>query len=677
MTIFRSLLSVLFVLLTINAISQTIDLPEDKVKWSFSVEQDGDDAFIVAKIKVVEHWHINASKLPKGSFGFPTSLELKKGPQFSIEGGVIEPKPIQVHDDIADEDLAYHEGSFQLKRKIKILSEKDFEISGTFAFQTCDEFKCLPDMSVPFKVKVKGAIASNDAKADTAAGSGSKTTVDSNDADKEAVKKSDGKEKKSERRSLWATFIISFLSGLLALFTPCVFPMVPMTVSFFTKQSKTKAKGIRNSLIFGISIILIYIVLGTAVTAIFGEEALNNMSTDPVFNLIFFIILIIFAISFLGAFEIRLPSKWVNKADQNADRGGLIGIFFMALALALVSFSCTGPIVGTLIVEAARQGGITPIIGMFGFSLALAIPFGLFAAFPAWLNTLPKSGGWLNSVKVVLGFLELALAFKFLSNADMTWDAHLLERELFLAVWIAIFGVLTLYLFGKIKMPHDSPVENLSVGRVLLGTTTLLFVIYMIPGMWGAPLQIISAFPPPMEYSESPLGVGGGGGTATGDIGPEGTVRGPQNLWVFHDYDKALAYAKEVNKPLFVDFTGINCVNCRRMEQKVWGEDGIIESLKNDVVIVSLHVDERKALPKKEQGEFKVAGRKMTVKFTGDKWKLMQIKRYKILAQPYYVMQDPNGKDLSNGSADFEHTSDPKDFKKWLDAGISEFSKNK
>jgi thiol:disulfide interchange protein DsbD len=677
MTIFRSLLSVLFVLLTVNAISQTIDLPEDKVKWSFSVEQDGDDAFIVAKIKVVEHWHINASKLPKGSFGFPTSLELKKGPQFSIEGGVIEPKPIQVHDDIADEDLAYHEGSFQLKRKIKILSEKDFEISGTFAFQTCDEFKCLPDMSVPFKVKVKGAIASNDAKADTTAESGSKTTVDSNDADKEAVKKSDGKEKKSERRSLWATFIISFLSGLLALFTPCVFPMVPMTVSFFTKQSKTKAKGIRNSLIFGISIILIYIVLGTAVTAIFGEEALNNMSTDPVFNLIFFIILIIFAISFLGAFEIRLPSKWVNKADQNADRGGLIGIFFMALALALVSFSCTGPIVGTLIVEAARQGGITPIIGMFGFSLALAIPFGLFAAFPAWLNTLPKSGGWLNSVKVVLGFLELALAFKFLSNADMTWDAHLLERELFLAVWIAIFGVLTLYLFGKIKMPHDSPLENLSVGRVLLGTTTLLFVIYMIPGMWGAPLQIISAFPPPMEYSESPLGVGGGGGTATGDIGPEGTVRGPQNLWVFHDYDKALAYAKEVNKPLFVDFTGINCVNCRRMEQKVWGEDGIIESLKNDVVIVSLHVDERKALPKKEQGEFKVAGRKMTVKFTGDKWKLMQIKRYKILAQPYYVMQDPNGKDLSNGSADFEHTSDPKDFKKWLDAGISEFSKNK
>jgi len=676
MTIFRSLFSVLFVLLTANAFSQTIELPEDKVKWSFSVEQDGDEAFIVAKIKIVKDWHINAVKLPMGSFGFPTSLEVKKGPQFSLLGGVIEPEPIQVHDELADEDLAYHVGSFQLKRKIKVLTEKDFEVSGTFSFQTCDEFKCLPDISVPFKLKVKGAIASNDATADTTASASSETTMGSDDTDSKTDSKSDVKEQKSERRSLWTTFIISFLSGLLALFTPCVFPMVPMTVSFFTKQSKTKAKGIRNSLIFGISIILIYIVLGTAVTAIFGEEALNNMSTDPIFNLVFFIILIIFAISFLGAFEIRLPSKWVNKADQKADRGGLIGIFFMALALALVSFSCTGPIVGTLIVEAARQGGITPIIGMFGFSLALAIPFGLFAAFPAWLNTLPKSGGWLNSVKVVLGFLELALAFKFLSNADMTWDSHMLERELFLAVWIAIFGVLTLYLFGKIKMPHDSPVDNLSVGRVLLGTTTLLFVIYMIPGMWGAPLQIISAFPPPLEYSESPLGVGGGG-AVSGEVGPEGTVRGPQNLWVFHDYDKALAYAKEVNKPLFVDFTGINCVNCRKMEQKVWGEDGIIASLKNDVVIVSLHVDERKALPKKEQGEFKVGGRKMAVRATGDKWKLMQIKRYKILAQPYYVMQDPNGKDLSNGSADFEHTSDPVDFKKWLDAGISEFSKNK
>ena len=288
MIIFRSLFSVLFILLTANTFSQTIELAEDKVKWSFSIEQDGDEATIVAQIRIVEHWHINAVKLPKGSFGFPTSLDVKKGPQFSLLGGVIEPKPIQIHDDLADEDLAYHEGSFQLKRKIKVLTAKDFEVRGTFSFQTCDEFKCLPDMSVPFKLKVKGAIASADETVDTTASAGSETTVDSDDTDSKTDSKSDVKEQKSERRSLWTTFIISFLSGLLALFTPCVFPMVPMTVSFFTRQSKSKAQAIRNSLIFGISIILIYIILGTAVTAIFGEEALNNMSTDPIFNLVFF-----------------------------------------------------------------------------------------------------------------------------------------------------------------------------------------------------------------------------------------------------------------------------------------------------------------------------------------------------------------------------------------------------
>lgn len=495
---------------------------------------------------------------------------------------------------------------------------------------------------------------------------------DSNSDKKDPVQPASGKTKK-EDRSLITIFIVSFISGLLALFTPCVFPMVPMTVSFFTKTSKTKAKGIRNALIYSISIIVIYIVLGTAVTAIFGEEALNDMSTNPWFNFVFFLLLIIFAVSFLGAFEIRLPNSWVNKADSKADKGGMIGIFFMALALALVSFSCTGPIVGTLIVEAARLGGITPIVGMFGFSLALALPFGLFAAFPGWMNSLPKSGGWLNSVKVVLGFLELALAMKFLSNADMTWNLHLLERELFIATWIAIFLVMTFYLFGKIRLPHDSPIEKIGVGRTLLGTFTLLFSLYMLPGLWGAPLKIISAFPPPLQYSESPLGLGSGG-SASLEKGPEGTHLGPQNIWVFHDYDKALAYAKEVNKPLFVDFTGINCVNCRKMEQKVWGEPGIIESLRSDVVIVSLHVDEREKLPASEQGEFEVyEGKTMKIKTTGDKWKMLQLKRYKILAQPYYVMQDTEGNDLSNGSADYEHDNRPEDFKQWLDAGLKEF----
>ncbi len=675
----------LLLFLFTGIVSAQIELPEDKVKWSFQIDQKGEEATVIASIKCVEHWHINAVKLPKGSFGFPTSFTIKSSKNYKLVGGTIEPKPIEKYDELADEQLAYHEGSIQLKQKIKILSKEDFTLEGTFSFQTCNEVKCLPDHSVNFKLKVKGVPSAEESK-DTIA----ETTIETQDTissakensakeDRGTIKESEKQDKKdSGNKSLWSIFIISFMSGLLALFTPCVLPMIPMTVSFFTKQSKTKGEGIRKALLYGVSIIVIYILLGTAVTAIFGEEALNDMSTNPWFNFFFFLLLIVFAVSFLGAFEIRMPNSWVNKADAKADKGGLIGIFFMALVLALVSFSCTGPIVGTLIVEAARHGGITPIVGMFGFSFALALPFGLFAAFPGWMNSMPKSGGWLNSVKVVLGFLELALAFKFLSNADMTWNLHMLEREVFLAIWIAIFLVMALYLFGIFRLSHDSPIEKLSVGRTMLATTSLILVIYMLPGMWGAPLNLISAFPPPLQYSESGGAGIGSSSAATAEKGPEGTVLGPQNIWVFHDYDKALAYAKEVNKPVFVDFTGINCVNCRKMEQQVWGQKGIIETLKNDVVIVSLHVDEREDLPAKEQGEFEVyPGKTMSVQTTGDKWKMMQIKRYNILAQPYYVMHNADGKDLSNGSADFEHTSDPIDFKMWLDKGMKLFREKK
>lgn len=484
----------------------------------------------------------------------------------------------------------------------------------------------------------------------------------------------------TDNMSTWAIFALSFASGLAALLTPCVFPMIPMTVSFFTKQSKTKAKGIKNAILYAVSIIVIYILLGTVVTAIFGAEVLNEMSTNPWFNLVFFALLIVFAISFMGAFEIRMPSSWVNKADSKADKGGLVGIFFMALVLALVSFSCTGPIVGTLLVKAAESGGMTPIIGMFGFSLALALPFALFAAFPGWLNSLPQSGGWLNTVKVVLGFLELALAFKFLSNADLAWQSHFLEREVFLAIWIAVFGALAMYLFGKLTLPHDSPIERLSVGRTLFATFILAFTVYMIPGLWGAPLKLINAFPPPSHYSESPRGFGGSGGEAVEVAhGPEGThLATTRGLNVFHDYDKALAYAKEVNKPLFVDFTGWNCVNCRKMEEGVWVEDGVFESLRDDVVIVSLYVDERTELPEEEQREnVKVGGRTRDMVTVGDKWMIKQINEYNIAAQPYYVMQTPDGEDLSNGSADYQNHSNPADFKKWLDDGLKEFKSKK
>lgn len=479
-------------------------------------------------------------------------------------------------------------------------------------------------------------------------------------------------EDNKESRSLWTIFFLSFAAGFAALLTPCVFPMIPMTVSFFTKQSKSKAQGIKNAVIFGISIIVIYVVLGTVVTAVFGSDALNAMSTNFWFNLIFFILLVVFAISFMGAFEIRLPNSWLNKADKASDKGGLVGIFFMALALALVSFSCTGPIVGTLLVEAATIGGIGPFVGMFGFSLALALPFTLFAAFPGWMNSMPKSGGWLNTVKVVLGFLELALAFKFLSNADLVVQGHFLERELFLAIWIGIFSVLAIYLFGKITLPHDSPIERLSVGRALFGTVVVIFVIYLIPGLWGAPLKIISGFPPPMSYSESPLGFGGsGGGVSVSHETNSDMHLGEHGIMLFHDYDKGIAYAKEVGKPVLLDFTGYACVNCRRMESNVWGDEKVLSILKNDVVMISLYVDDKAELPLDEQVTVNITEDKTSDLVTyGNKWSYIQATQYKTNSQPYYRMLGPNGEDLDNGSADYSNHGTPEPFEKWLNEGL-------
>lgn len=685
-----SFLLVGFAVLMTFGVKAQLEFPEDKVSWSFSVQQNGDEATIIGKITMVEHWHIYAANLPEDNMAIPTEIELTASDKYKAIGGVIEPKPIFEHDELADEDLYYHSNTVLLKRKIKVLSDKDFEIKGVFSFQTCDDTHCLPPHYADFTVKVKGVKAkvkeelidqeeldeeiepvvdesedelSNDEVKEDNETSTASPVDETND--------NDGDDDSESDKSLITIFLLSFASGLAALLTPCVFPMIPMTVSFFTKQSKTRAKGIRNAIMYGISIIVIYILLGTLVTAIFGAEVLNEMSTNPTFNIVFFLILVVFAISFMGAFEIRMPSKWVNKADSRADKGGIIGIFFMALALALVSFSCTGPIVGSLLVTAATEGGLAPFIGMFGFSLALALPFALFAAFPGWMNTLPKSGGWLNTVKVVLGFLELALAFKFLSNADLAVQGHFLEREVFLAIWIGIFLVLALYLFGFLTLPHDSKVERLSVGRTLLGTTVVIFVLYMLPGLWGAPLKLISAFPPPLQYAESPLGVGGSGGTAVADNGPEGTHLGPQNIWVFHDYDKALAYAQQVNKPLFVDFTGHNCVNCRKMEQSVWGEPGVIEILRDEVVVVSLHVDERTELPESEQKTVTYAGsRTKKLKTVGDKWMIKQISEYNATAQPYYIMQNTDGEDISKVPATFENHSDPNDFKKWLQESI-------
>jgi thiol:disulfide interchange protein DsbD len=399
------------------------------------------------------------------------------------------------------------------------------------------------------------------------------------------------------------------------------------------------------------------------------------MATNAYFNIAFFVLLVVFAASFLGAFELTLPHSWINKADKASDKGGLIGIFFMALVLALVSFSCTGPIVGTLLVEAASGGNyMGPIIGMLGFSLAIALPFALFAAFPGWLNSLPQSGGWLNSVKVVLGFLELALAFKFLSNADLVWQTHLLEREVFIAIWIVIFGLLTMYLLGIFKLSHDSDLEYLSVGRLFTAILTGVLTIYMIPGLWGAPLKLINAFPPPMHYSESPYGVGytAGGGSVESHDNHEGQHLGPQGLMVFHDYEEGLAHAKKVGLPVMIDFTGWACVNCRKMEEQVWSNPEVKQTLKEEVVLISLYVDERTPLAEEGQYETTIAGKKKKVRTVGDKWTVLQAETYKTNSQPYYVILDHDENQLGV-SANYQDYGEVGLFKSWLDNGIEEF----
>jgi thiol:disulfide interchange protein DsbD len=669
----KKILGILIVILHQSFVySQIID-HEKVVAVKFSIEQKESEAFVVAKINIIPGWHINSNKLPNGSFAIPTEINLTKNKSFTARE-TIEPKPIQfIEEDLGDMQ-SHHKGSITMKRKFIINSATDFKVTGAFAFQVCDEAgKCLMPHEYPFSLDVKGyeLAAEKDSIAEKQADTSSSDTAKkiSDDTTKPIKKVPEPK------KSMWLIFIISFLSGFAALLTPCVFPMIPMTVSFFTKSSKSKAAGIRNAIFYGISIIAIYVILGTIVTTIFGPSALNALSTNVWFNIIFFILLVVFALSFLGAFEIMLPSSWQNKANNASYKGGILGIFFMALALALVSFSCTGPIVGTLLVEAATIGGIAPFVGMFGFSLALALPFTLFAAFPGWMNSLPKSGGWLNTVKVFLGFLELALAFKFLSNADLVVQGHFLERELFLAIWIGLFTVLTIYLFGFIRLPHDSPTEKLSVFRTMLASTCLVFVIYLIPGMWGAPLKLISGFPPPLSYSESPTGIGTSQNTNSHSENKDMHL-GPQNIMVFHDLEKAEAYAKEVHKPLFVDFTGHACVNCRKMEEKVWGEPGILEILRDKMVIVSLYVDEKTALPASEHKELEYApGKKMKITQVGHKWSYLQTTRYKSNTQPYYRLLGPKNEDLDIGSADYEHHGNTADFKAWLEKGLLEYSK--
>ncbi|MBA9073910.1 thiol:disulfide interchange protein DsbD [Flavobacterium gossypii] len=634
----------------------------DPVKWTSKIEKTSDTEYLLTFNGIIEpEWHMYSQFTPEGGVN-PLEVLMNNGEgNFEPIGKATESKTRTEFNEVFEIDETFFENVVQLQQKIKINNKENNLIQIELSYQVCKKV-CIQQNKY-FEFDLKNLAAQEVMTFSEPVVTKTEKKTEQTVAQKPA---------KEAEKGLLSIFLIAFFSGFAALLTPCVFPMIPMTVSFFTKQSKTKAQGIRNAILYGISIILIYVILGSLVTAIFGADALNALSTNVWFNIIFFILLIFFASSFLGAFEIVLPNSWANKVDRQADRGGFIGIFFMALALAIVSFSCTGPIVGSLLVEAASKGGIAPIVGMVGFSLALALPFMLFALFPGWMNSLPKSGGWLNTVKVSLGFLELAFAFKFLSKADLVMQTHLLEREVFLAIWIAVFGAWALYLFGKITLPHDSPLSHISVGRFSLGLLVLSFTIYLIPGLWGAPLKIISGFPPSITYSESPYGVGNskGGGASSGEELPEGAKLAVHDIVAFTDYDQGVAYAKKVNKPILLDFTGFGCENCRKMEDFVWSDAKIQSILKNDVVLISLYVDEKQELPESDKYVSKETGRKIKTK--GNKWSDFQITRYKANAQPYYIILDSEGKDLNEPVG---YTPDITEYESWLKSGISKHTK--
>jgi len=494
---------------------------------------------------------------------------------------------------------------------------------------------------------------------------------------------------KEKPKTLWAIFLAGLLGGFTAVLMPCIYPLLPLTVSFFTKKAGSRAKGIFQSLVYGLSIIVIYVALGMLISIIFGSDALNELATNGIFNLFFFLLLVVFGISFLGAFEITLPSSLGNKLDANADKGGSAGIFFMAATLVVVSFSCTGPIIGTLLVDAASKGDrLGPAVGMFGFSLALALPFTIFALFPSALKSLPKSGGWLNSIKVILGFLELAFALKFLSNVDLAYHWNWFDREIFLSLWIAIGLMMGLYLIGKIKFSHDSDTPYLSVPRTFFAIIVFAFVVYMIPGLWGAPLKSISAFLPPIatqdfDLSQSPGGNGPGGSTAdTASVknrkyaGNYDRIK-TRGLDAWYDYDQALQESKKIHKPIIIDFTGFNCVNCRKMEANVWSNPQVFNHLKNDFVLLQLVVDDKAALPASQFFTSTYSGKQITT--LGGKWSDLEASRFNSNSQPFYVLLDSDGNLLTDKTGAIINPSpadyDIADYNKFLESGITAYKK--
>lgn len=628
------------------------------VKWKFEVEKTGpDEALLKATATIDKGWHLYSQymKFSEDQFGPEITVftfNLPKGVEKvgrTEEKGKLTEEITPLFDNLL---VRFFSDKVTFTQKVK-MRVADAKVTGNVYFMVCDDKQCLPPEEKEFSFALAGFTPSDAPVEETPPTESEAEEPDGADTSsvQQEVKATVTHEPEaaadgSASNGLLAIFIAGFLGGLVALLTPCVFPMIPLTVSFFTKQSGTRRQGILKALGYGFSIILIYVTLGLTVTVFFGSDALNALASDIWFNLAFFVLLVVFGASFLGAFEITLPSSWVNKMDAKSDRGGVLGIFFMAFTLALVSFSCTGPIIGTLLVDAATRGALLgPAIGMTGFSLALALPFTLFAIFPGWLKSLPKSGGWLNSVKVVLGFLELAFALKFLSNVDLAYHWGLLDREVFLVLWISIFLMLGLYLIGTIRFSHDSPLAYLSVPRLFFAIAAFSFTFYLIPGLWGAPLKAVNAFLPPMASQDFDMSSAGGGHSTTTtatEAVPErkyaDILHCPHNLNCFFDLEEGLAYAKKVGKPVMIDFTGHSCVNCRKMEATVWADAAVLKRLREDYVLISLYVDDKTPLPADEQYVSKFSGKK--IKTVGNLWSDYQASTFNINSQPYYVLMD-------------------------------------
>lgn len=616
----------------------------------------------------------------------PTVFKFEKSGDFKLVEKTTEPKPIEQMEPVFDNMvLRFFEDKAVFKQKIKILSGKPVVVKGYIDGMTCNETQCQkfsPAVDFEFKFEggagaaVKNSADTTQLNADTAVVA--KDTVAADSIDKQAAtpaaSASNGNTNKGDLCSPWLAFLIGLGGGLFALITPCVYSMIPLTVSFFTKQSKTKEQGRRNAITYALSIVFIYVCSGMIIVGFFGDDALNRMSTNVWVNLVYFLIFIIFGLSFLGAFEITLPNSWINKTDNASNKGGFFGIFFMAFTLVLVSFSCTGPALGSLLPLIARGSYWCPFMGFLGFGLMIALPFGLLAFFPGWLNSLPKAGGWLNTIKVTFGFIEVALAFKFLSNADLVLQAGLLQREVFIAIWIAVFFALSLYLFGFLKLSHDSDLPYLGTTRLMFAMLSLFFTVYMIPGLWGAPLKLISGFPPPDFYSESPEGFGGQKiiTSAQGNELPEHAHRGPNGIPAFEDYYQALEYSKKVNKPVMIDFTGWACVNCRKMEGEVWSDAEVKRKLSEEFILVSLYVDEKRNLPEELQKEVDWAGKMRKLRTIGDKWSHLQSTKYLSATQPQYWIIDSEEKRFSDSAS---YDPDIKKYTDWLNKGLERYNK--